>query len=200
MKRTKWFIIIMPIFILVFLFGIYVYIGTYICPIAPYWVTQLPPNPPKPEIKYGEFEFRLIYSIEGNLKEVSDVIVCKFEGFEVRSIGDSKKRVWSENIKNENLYELFHFRDEEREESNPTYSAICIENIDDFKVILHLPEAEWFLGEPNYKGVPEMPRIQVYDTKTKYYLDPTQSNLFLEEHNFRVVDWSCDNPVENVFN
>ena len=27
---------------------IYVYVGTYIFPIAPHWVTQLPPNPPKP--------------------------------------------------------------------------------------------------------------------------------------------------------
>ena len=87
------------------------------------------------------------------------------------------------------------------------YSKECLETflknqsqLFDEPVAESLEEAEWFLGEPNYKGVPEMPMIQVYDTKTKYYLDPTQSNLFLEEHDFRVVDWRCDNPVENVFN
>lgn len=196
MKLTKLLPIIIVIFMLFSVLGVYVYVGTYVLPIAPHWVTQLPPNPPKPKIKYGEFKFKMTYSINGKLKEISDAVVCEFKGFEVRSIGDSKKRVWSENIKNDNLYELFHFRDDERKEN----SAICVENIGDYKVILHLAEAEWFLGEPDYVGVPDMPQIQVYDTKTEYYLEPMQSDKFLKEHNFEVVEWFCDNAVKNTFN
>ena len=45
-----------------------------------------------------------------------------------------------------------------------------------------------------------MPKIQVYDTKTEYYLEPAQSDKFLKEHNFEVVDWFCDDAVENTFN
>jgi len=143
----------------------------------------------------------MIYSVDGELKEVSDVIVCEFKGFEVRSIGGSKKRVWSENIKNKNSYELFRFRDDERKTTDErTYSDICVENIDSYKVILHIPEAEWFLGEPEYMGVPDMPSIQVYDTKTKYYLEPMQSDKFLKEHSFEVIEWFCDDAVKNTFN
>ncbi len=200
MKLDKLIAVITVIFILSGIFCVYVYVGTYVLPIAPHWVTQLPPNPPEPEIKYGEFKFELTYSVDGKMKEISDIIVCEFKGFEVRSIGDSKKRVWSENIKNDNSYELFHFRDDERKDSEKTYSAICVENIGDYKVILHLAEAEWFLGEPDYTGVPDMPGIQVYDTKTGYYLEPAQSDGFLKEHNFEVVDWFCDNAVKNTFN
>lgn len=200
MKLTNVFPMILVVFIIFSVFGIYVYIGTYVFPIAPYWVTQLPPNPPKPEIKYGEFKFKMTYSIDGKLKEISDVIVCEFKGFEVRTIGGSKKRVWSENIKNDNSYELFHFRDDERKDNERTYSAICVENIGDYKVILHVPEAEWFLGEPDYVGVPEMPQIQVYDTKTEYYLEPMTSDKFLKKHHFEVIDWFCDNALKNTFN
>ena len=64
----------MAIFIL---FSAYIYVGTYVLPIAPHWVTQLPPNPPKPKIKYGEFKFKMIYSVDGKTKEISDVIVCE---------------------------------------------------------------------------------------------------------------------------
>lgn len=91
MKLTKIFLIILAIFILFSVWSVYVYVGTYVLPIAPHWVTQLPPNPPKPEIKYGEFKFKMTYYIDGKLKEISDVIVCEFKGFEVRIIGDSKK-------------------------------------------------------------------------------------------------------------
>ena len=200
MKLTKFLIIIIVISILFSVFAVYVYVGTYILPIAPHWITQLPPNPPKPKIKYGEFKFKLTYSVDGILKEVSDIIVCEFKGFEVMAIGDSKKRVWSENIKNYNLYELFYFRDDERKDDEKACSAICLENIGDYKIVLHLAEAEWFMGEPNYTHVPDMPQIQVYDTKIGYYLEPVQSDNFLNEHNFEVVDWFCDNAVENTFN
>ena len=196
MKLTKFLLTVMAIFIL---FSAYIYVGTYVLPIAPHWVTQLPPNPPKPKIKYGEFKFKMIYSVDGKTKEISDVIVCEFNGFEVRSIGGSKKRVWSENIKNNNSYELFRFRDDERNDNEKTYSAICIENIGNYKIVLRLAEAEWFLGEPDYVGVPDMPQIQVYDTKTEYYLEPLQRDKLLKEHNFAVVDWFCDNPIKNTF-
>ena len=138
MKSTKVFQMIFSITVVLLVifdvFSIYVYVGTYIFPIAPYWVTQLPPNPPEPKIKYGEFEFKMIYSIDRELKEISDVLVCEFKGFKVTSIGGSKKRVWSENIKNENSYELFRFRGEEQKNNKDTHSAICVENIDDYKV------------------------------------------------------------------
>jgi len=51
MKWVKVILIVIAIVILVGVVNVYVYIGTYIFPIAPHWVTQLPPNPPRPKIK-----------------------------------------------------------------------------------------------------------------------------------------------------
>lgn len=203
MKVTKIKILLLTMLTILLwygLFSVYAYIGTYWFPIAPYWVTQLPPNPPKPEIKHCEFDFKLTYSIDGVLKECSATIETKFDGFKVKSIGGSKERVWSENIKNKNSCELFYFRDEERNENKRTYSSICVENIGLYKVVLRLPKAEWLMGEPRHKTAPDMPHIQVYDTETRYYLTPTEGDMLLKEHNFKIVEWYCDEPLKNKFN
>ena len=91
MRVTKIILLFLSIAVMLAGFLLYVYIGTYIFPIAPHWITQLPPNPPKPKIKYGEFNFKMIYSIDGTTKEVSNTLVCEFRGFEVRTVGGRKK-------------------------------------------------------------------------------------------------------------
>ena len=73
-----------------------IYIATYIFPaFAPRWITQLPPNPPLPAIKYGEFPFKLEYELNGEIKTVEDVIICEFSGFFVSGGADGEKhRQW----------------------------------------------------------------------------------------------------------
>ena len=39
------------------------------------------PDIPAPTIKYGEFPFRLVYSIDGEIFVVEDIYVAEFEGF-----------------------------------------------------------------------------------------------------------------------
>lgn len=199
MKFLRGFIIILFIIFVFGLFCGYVYVGTYIFPIAPHWITQLPPNPPKPKVTHGEFDFKLVYSIEGMTKEINDTLVCDFSGFEVIELGGDKTRVWIENLKNKNNYELFHFRDEERNTEMKTYSSICIEDVDKYKIVLRLPGAEWFLDEPTYKGTPDMPDIYVYDTTTRYYIDSESCDDLLHKHNFKIISWYCDKPIDNTF-
>jgi len=40
------------------------------------------PNPPKPEITYGEFPFTLVYEINGEEKVVEDTLICEYDGVE----------------------------------------------------------------------------------------------------------------------
>ena len=70
----------------------------------------MPPNPPKPEIKHGEFDFTLQYEINGEKKMVSDVFICDFLGFEVVEFGGNKIRKWGGFLKNEQNREIFYFR------------------------------------------------------------------------------------------
>ena len=52
---------------------------------------------PRPQITYGEFPFTLVYENEGEVITVSDVYVCKFDGFKI-DLGD-KWRYWKGYLK-----------------------------------------------------------------------------------------------------
>ena len=41
------------------------------------------------------------------------------------------------------------------------------------------------------------PGVSVYDKNTCYFSENTEE--FLEEHNFKIVSWECDEPIENTF-
>lgn len=59
------------------------------------------PNPPRPEITYGEFPFRLTYEVAGELKVIEDTIICEFAGFESRGTA-GKYRIWESHLKSGN--------------------------------------------------------------------------------------------------
>ncbi len=58
---------------------------------------QLGPNPPRPEITYGEFPFRLEYEINGERKVIQDTLICKFDGFGSDE-GRGKYRKWKTRL------------------------------------------------------------------------------------------------------
>lgn len=194
MRNIKIILGIVILTILIFVIVVYVYIGTYIFPIAPYWVTQLPPNPPAPVIKHAEIHFELTYEILGGKKAVTDILICDFDGFEVTSVGGPKRRKWKEYYRNVQNNEVFTFRNEPSQNTK-----VVLENIGSYKIILGVGSAEYFLGEPEYKGIPELPTIKVYDTETGYYEDPNQGEKFLEQYNFQIISWQCDEPIKNIF-
>lgn len=150
------------------------------------------PAPPKPEIRYGEFDFKLVYEINGEMRTVEDTIVCKFDGFHMDE-GQGKTRRWKEEFKNEQKNDLYAFRVENPEYNEyrnrePDYNQIVLQNIDHYKVVLRVADAEYFLGEPeNKRTTPLEPSIQVYDKSTGYYKDPQQSDEFLNNYDFKVM-------------
>ena len=82
----------------------------------------------------------------------------------------------------------------------PDYDQIVLKNIDHYKVLLSVADAEYFLDEPdNKRKSPIEPSIQVYDKSICYYKDPKQSEEFLEPHKFKVISWECDEPIKNTF-
>ena len=127
------------------------------------------PNPPKPDIKYGEFD-----------------------GFYVDE-GRGKTRKWKYHFKNEQDHEIFVY------DRSPDFPKLVLENIDQYKIILGVATAEYFLAEPEYKWIPEMPYIDAYDTGVNQYLFQEEINELLDNHSFKVIDWYCDPPIENTF-
>lgn len=57
--------------------------------------TQLEPNPPRPEITYGKFPFRLEYEINGQRKVIQDTLICEYDGIGSNE-GQGKYRKWKD--------------------------------------------------------------------------------------------------------
>jgi hypothetical protein len=86
-KNAKVFLIILGS-IIALLFSIFV------LPWLTYYVSFLfLPSPPKPEIRYGEFPFRLVYELNGEQIIVEDTVICEFDGIGVNA-GLGKHRMW----------------------------------------------------------------------------------------------------------
>ena len=58
------------------------------------------PNPPKPEITYGEFPFTLVYELNGEERVIEDTLIVEFDGF-IMYGGPSprKRRAWRSYLK-----------------------------------------------------------------------------------------------------
>ena len=142
------------------------------------------PSPPKPEIKYAEFNFTLTCEIEGEVRELSDTLVCEFDGYSIDE-GRGKTRKWKKYYKSE-----------------PKDDRILLHQIDDTLFItLGVGVARYFMSDPDFDyGVPENPYISVYDSATGYYLGGTQEEKeLLEQCGFKIVSWHCDPPIKNTF-
>lgn len=150
-------------------------------------------NPTKPAIKSSEFNFTLKYEIGGGVRNISDTLVCEFDGFNIDE-GRGKTRKWKQYYKYVQNNELFNYSDRKT-----VYKQIILQNIEQYKIVLAIASAEYFMGDPDYKGTPKMPYIQVYDTSIGYYKDSKQSDLFLDENGFRIIEWYCDPPIKNTF-
>ncbi len=59
-------------------------------------------RPPKPEIKYGEFPFELVYTVEGETIVVEDVVICEYAGSEVNGGSLTRYRVWDKHLLSNN--------------------------------------------------------------------------------------------------
>jgi len=61
----------------------------------------LMPNPPRPEITYGEFPIRVIFELDGEIQTIDDTVIAEFVGFQ--SLGTAGRyRVWTSRLKSGN--------------------------------------------------------------------------------------------------
>ena len=205
MNATKKITIAVIAFILICVIGIFIIASPWIILTVGLWLS---PAPPKPEITYGEFDFKLVYEIDGEMRTIEDTVICEFDGFNIDE-GRGKTRRWKENFKNVQGNELYAFRVEQidnpdfneyRHGRKPNYNKIVLKNIDDYKVLLSVADARYFLGEPENKMTyPIEPSLDVYDKNTCYYIGPEETEKLLEMHEFKIITWECDPPIKNTF-
>lgn len=153
-------------------------------------IFSLRPDPPKPEITYGEFPIRVTCEINGEIKVIEDTVVCEFDGFEnLGSAGTYRK--WKSHLKSGNNSLVF----------------LPIEQ-DSLTI-----EVGIFHGSPNYymgdfeQSKEEYQKIMADDRYREYILwegnSQTRHSITKEEvwekYKFKILDIQYSPPIQNTF-
>jgi hypothetical protein len=138
------------------------------------------PKPPEPQIKYGEFPFRLEYEINGEKFVVEDTVICEYDGIGWNE-GTGKHRKWKEYLASNGEKGVLLLTDTTR------------------KIYCFVGSARYYMGDENYpEERPLTPRI--YDIK----LDDNDMSIFTQnelrgKYNIKLVSWEFSEPIENSF-
>ena len=157
-----------------------VIIGLLPCGCA-YFAGVVQPNPPLPEITYGEFPFRIEYEINGERFVIEDTVICEFDGFGMGAMGDPKIRKWKSRLA-----------------SGSDDSGLILYVIDDKKIVT------FNAGGPKYyMGDSGMSPEEYWRNALKAFLVGEGAALFPEqwydEYNFRFISWEFTDPIVNTF-
>lgn len=142
----------------------------------------LSPNPPKPNITYGEFPFELVYEIDGEVVTVKDTYICEYDGIGANE-GTGKYRVWKGYIKGTGEETILLCEDEDRE------------------VHCFVGDAEYYMNDEKYpEKRPFAPRV--FDTaKPNKFPKPElfSSEEIMDYYGIKIISYKFTDPIENSF-
>ena len=139
-------------------------------------------NPPKPEITYGEFLFKLEYEINGQRFTVEDILICKFDGYSY-GFGDSEKyRRWKSYLASD---------------KNEGAVLLLFDDTLGIKIYCGVGSARYYMGEPNYRGPnPARPNLGMSAAPGGYGTVPDE---LIEKYGIKIISWEFSDPIVNTF-
>ena len=147
----------------------------------------------KPEVTTGEFPFSITYEYKGQTGTLSGVLKCEFSGS--NTIFGEHNRYWSQDTIYDNPENLEY--------------PFVIEQNDELETTLSLYEnmyAGYFMGDPLDKDYYEVygqgsvePSVSYYDYKNEIFLDDENAEEVLESIDFKIIDFTYAEPIENSF-
>ena len=147
----------------------------------------------KPEVTKGEFPFSITYEYKGETKALSGVLACEYSGSD--TIFGEHNRYWRQ----ETIYD---------NPDNLEYPFVVEQN-DELQTTLSVHEnmsAGYFMGDPLEKDYYEVygyesvePYVSYYDYKNEVFLDGQDTAGILEPIDFKIVDFTYAEPIENKF-
>lgn len=162
----------------IFIIVLFLIAGYFIFPwVAMSVVRAISPNPPQPEIKYGEFPFRLVYDIRGEQKVVEDAVICEYDGIAMNE-GVGKYRKWKSSLM-----------------SNNEEYIVLLSLFDGRKIVYPFGNADYYMGED---------KTEYYLFPNAIILRNNGSNLIRaaelkKEYDIELISWEASPAIQNTF-
>ena len=144
------------------------------------------PNPPRPEVKYAEFPFELVYEVEGEIISVKDFYVCKFTGFEANAGSMQKHRKWDGYVKS----------------TGEDYIIIIQDG--DLIIKCFVGDAGYYMGDPEYADwytdeYPNEPDIHIDRINALDIFTEEDELEIMDKYKIKIISWKFSDPIENSF-
>lgn len=156
-------------------------LGLLILPWALLFIgIALSPAPPRPEITYGEFPFRLEYEINDERHVIEDTLICKYGGIGMNeAVGKYHK--WKEKLASGN-------------------KRVTLLKISDNQEIYYpIGSADYYMGA--YKGVKDESAIynaSLYTTfKKGYSAELIDAEELFNKYNIKIISFDHAQPIAN---
>lgn len=133
------------------------------------------PDPPTPEIQYGEFPFEIVYEMDGKIYEISDTIVFEYIGVENVSL-IRHERDWHHYFKfSDGRYRAF-----DKDGTEPSDLHLYIGDAE-YYMTKTLPKEGYLPGEVYFEGA---------------YAHPYSLKELEEEHGIKIISTKFSEPLE----
>lgn len=138
-----------------------------------------------PEIKQGEFDFKLTYEVDGEIKTIEGTYVCEFEKVEYYLDGISRQ--WNGYIK-----------------GHDKTTAYALKTTDEgvIKVDLDL-SPKFFMSDPHYKSNEntDEPRPEpfLYIAEVEENSEYEYMGNLYEGDDVKIISFEYDEPIENKY-
>ena len=152
-----------------------------------YRASCLRPDPPRPEITYGEFPFRIEYEINRELVIIEDSAICEFDGFQVNWGGGDKTRKWKVSFASGRKSQL---------SKNHAYLLIDEAN----QIYIALGYGEYYMGDDNYTGGLLHPTYKAIKRfGNDWQLIKIEPYELLNTYGIKIISYEFSPPIVNSF-
>ena len=134
---------------------------------------------PRPEIKEGRFDISVTYEHNGEMKTLSGVYVCEYDGVVWYNVNGDAFVNWKT-----------HFEGELNADSIP----VCTTDDGGEIFISLLLYPEYFMGDPDYAEYTPLVRAELW-----YPDAQTVDADVIAEHGVKLIGYQCDAPIENSY-
>jgi len=139
------------------------------------------PNPPEPEITYGEFPFKLVYEISGEQKVIEDTVICEYDGIGIGS--GSKYRKWKSRLASEN-------------------KEVVLMKVNNSKYIYYIyGYPDEYMGDLQFYEPFEasFPNANIYGEGGSRMNRLISADELLSEYGIKLISWEPSSPIVNSF-
>ena len=144
----------------------------------------LSPDPPKPEIRYGEFPFEIVYKLDGELHTIHDVLVCEYDGIGADE-GRGKFIKWKGYLKSSGEKEM---------------EEVVLYQEGNVRIVCEIGSPDYYMGGDEYlEGQSVTPHLILYEEEEAYTVSHSMNEDDLERYSIELIRWTLSEPIQNTF-